>query len=152
MRGTPGQQFALVVGAVYVVIGVWGFAETGTDQFASFTDESILVFGVNPLHNVVHLLLGATWLVGSRSAALARMVNLTLGGVLGLVTVLGVIGLLRFLSIESLADPDNFGELMTNSLSVHARAEQRASAVRERRDDDPASLAADLLGEPGSAA
>lgn len=53
-----------------------------------------------------------------------------------------------------LADPDNFGELMTNSLSVHARVEQRASAARDTHGEapDPTALAAELFGPSGPAA
>lgn len=130
MGGTSGQRFAVVVGAVYVLIGLWGFLETGFDDVVATTDETLLVFGVNPLHNAVHVLLGAVWLVGSRTPSLARSVNLGLGSVLGLVTVLGLVGLLRFLAIGSLADPDNFLHLVTAAAALYVGSadSERAAA------------------------
>jgi hypothetical protein len=59
--GAPstGQRLALVIGAAYVLVGVLGFAVTGFDDFAGVTGEKLLgVFEINPLHNVVHLLIG----------------------------------------------------------------------------------------------
>ncbi len=73
-QSTPGparrrrgahQWLALVVGIIFVLIGLAGFAVTGFDEPARLEwwtehDESwmLLVFLINPLHNVVHLLLG----------------------------------------------------------------------------------------------
>ncbi|HEV2891180.1 MAG TPA: DUF4383 domain-containing protein [Frankiaceae bacterium] len=54
-----GRRLALAIGAAYVLVGLVGFAVTGFDDFAGPTDERLLgVFGLNPLHNVVHLLIG----------------------------------------------------------------------------------------------
>lgn len=54
-----GRRLALVIGAAYVLVGLLGFAVTGFDDFAGPTDEKLLgIFGLNPLHNVVHLLIG----------------------------------------------------------------------------------------------
>jgi hypothetical protein len=56
----PSQWLGLLVGAVFVVVGVAGFFVTGFDDFAAHhTGEELLIFEVNPLHNVVHLALGA---------------------------------------------------------------------------------------------
>jgi hypothetical protein len=76
--GTPGptptpvyrrrgahQWLALVVGIIFLLIGLAGFAITGFDEpgrlgWWTEHDESwmLLVFAINPLHNVVHLLIG----------------------------------------------------------------------------------------------
>ena len=54
-----GRRLALGIGVAYVLVGVLGFFVTGFDDFAGVTDEKLLgVFQLNPLHNVVHLLIG----------------------------------------------------------------------------------------------
>ena len=67
----PVQRFAQVFGAVYVLVGLLGFAFTGFGDFAVPSDDKLLLFGVNPLHNIVHLGVGALWLASSRSEASA---------------------------------------------------------------------------------
>lgn len=120
MFRTPGQKFAVTFGAVYLLIGVAGFAVTGFDQFAGETyEDTLVVFPLNPLHNLVHLALGVAWLIAAPRPDLARQANLLIGGVLGLVTILGAVGILRFLAIESLGSPDNFLHLVTAALSLY---------------------------------
>jgi hypothetical protein len=46
-------------------------------------------------------------------------VSLVLGFALGLVSVLGFVGALRFLAIDDLADPDNFLHLVTAALALY---------------------------------
>lgn len=59
----PAQYLALAIGAVYVLVGIAGFFVTGFDGFASPEGgESLLGFEVNPLHNIVHLLIGGAGL------------------------------------------------------------------------------------------
>jgi Domain of unknown function (DUF4383) len=132
MRRTAAQNFALVFGVVYVLIGVLGFVVTGFNDFAGKTyDEELLIFPVNPLHNVIHLLLGVWWLVAAGGHNRARQANLVIGGILGLVTILGAFGVLRFLAIESFGSPDNFLHLVTAALSLYfgtAGAEPAESA------------------------
>jgi hypothetical protein len=54
-----GRRLALGVGVAYVLVGVLGFFVTGFDHFAGVTHEKLLgIFQINPLHNVVHLLIG----------------------------------------------------------------------------------------------
>ncbi|MGH2736750.1 MAG: DUF4383 domain-containing protein [Actinomycetota bacterium] len=120
VRRGPAQTFALAMGVVYLLIGVLGFFVTGFDNIAGRTySDELLIFSLNPLHNLVHLALGAAWLWGSRTRALARTVNLGIGAVLGLVTVLGALGALRFLAIEDLGAPDNFLHLITAALALY---------------------------------
>ena len=66
------QVLALVFGAVYLLVGIVGFFVTGFDDFAGHQHESLLIFDINPLHNVVHILIGVAGLVLSRSLAGAR--------------------------------------------------------------------------------
>lgn len=55
----PSQWLGLILGAVFIAVGIAGFAVTGFDAFtASHSGEELLIFEINPLHNVVHLVLG----------------------------------------------------------------------------------------------
>lgn len=58
----PAQWLALVIGVVYVLVGLAGFAVTGFDGFAEPDGDLLLGFEVNPLHNIVHLVIGAAGL------------------------------------------------------------------------------------------
>lgn len=120
MQRTPAQYFALIFGVVYLLIGVLGFPITGFDNFAAKTyGDELIIFPVNPLHNIIHLALGAVWVLSAARHDWARKANLVIGGVLGLVTILGGLGVLKFLAIESFGSPDNFLHLVTAALSLY---------------------------------
>ncbi|MGM1062348.1 DUF4383 domain-containing protein [Saccharothrix sp. Mg75] len=76
----PVQAFALLVGAVFLVVGVLGFVPGVTtlyDQMAfAGTHSHALLFGVfqvSVLHNLVHLLFGVAGVLGSRARGTARL-------------------------------------------------------------------------------
>ena len=85
---TPAQLFALVFGIVYILVGVLGFIPPLTPNSAMLG-----IFGINPLHNVAHLIVGALWVFGSTSPANAKTINLVIGVVYLLLGVLGLLGL-----------------------------------------------------------
>lgn len=116
---SPARRFALIFGAVYALAGVSGFLVTGLHDFAGPLSSTLVVFAVNPLHNIVHLLLGLAWLAGSRTKRGACAANVGIGGILGLVTILGFANLLSFLGINGLGDPDNFLHLVTAAMSLY---------------------------------
>jgi uncharacterized protein DUF4383 len=117
---TPAQMFALVFGAVYLLIGILGFVVTGFDGFASeIYSEKLIVFPVNPLHNLVHLAIGALWLGASSRHATAKSVNLLIGAVYALVAVLGFAGVLDFLAIKNAASADNWLHVATAVLAIY---------------------------------
>jgi hypothetical protein len=117
---TPAQFFALTFGIVYAVVGIIGFAVTGFDAFASSTpDEELIIFALNPLHNVVHIALGAVWITAAGSHSRAKLVNLVFGVVLLLVFVLGMVGALEWLAIEDASSPDNYLHLATGVLAIY---------------------------------
>ena len=66
------QKGALVIGALYTLTGLLGFLVTGFDDFAGKTGETLLGFEVNPLHNLVHLLIGLAGLAMWRRRDTAR--------------------------------------------------------------------------------
>ena len=69
---TVPEILALAFGAVYLLVGVVGFFITGFDNFFEHTDETLLVFDINPAHNVVHILIGVAGLALGRTLAGAR--------------------------------------------------------------------------------
>jgi hypothetical protein len=87
---TPGQLFALVFGAVYILVGILGFI----DPLVNGQDRLLGIFGINGLHNVAHLAVGALLLIGSRTPDTAKMVNLVVGAVYLLLGILGLFGIL----------------------------------------------------------
>lgn len=69
----PAQWLALAIGVTYVLVGVVGFFVTGFDGFTDPDGELLLgLFEVNPLHNVVHLLIGAAGIALWRPVEQAR--------------------------------------------------------------------------------
>jgi hypothetical protein len=75
----PIQLAALVVGVVFLLVGVLGFipgitTNFGSLAFAGHQSEAMLLglFQVSVLHNIVHLLFGVAGLAMSRSTAGAR--------------------------------------------------------------------------------
>jgi hypothetical protein len=75
----PIQLAALVVGAVFLLVGVLGFIPGITTGFGGMTfagheSEAMLLglFQVSVLHNIVHLLFGVAGLAMARSVAGAR--------------------------------------------------------------------------------
>src|SRR6476661_9470813 len=116
---TPAQRFAAVFGVVYLLVAIAGFALTGVSDFAGEHHHTLLIFAVNPLHNVIHLVLAVGWLAAAPRHRTARLANLVLGVVLGLVTVLGFVGGMGMLGMDGIADPDNFLHLATATLSLY---------------------------------
>ena len=59
-----GQRITLVLGVVYVLVGILGF-------IPGVTNNGLLlgIFAVNTLHNIAHLVLGAALVYGGMSAA-----------------------------------------------------------------------------------
>ncbi|MFD1507145.1 DUF4383 domain-containing protein [Georgenia yuyongxinii] len=73
------QWLALLVGAVFLAVGLWGFARTGLD---GLTDPEVLTahdgptllwFTVNPLHNIVHVVVGVLGVLLWAASATARI-------------------------------------------------------------------------------
>jgi hypothetical protein len=90
MSSSPNRLLATVLGAVYLLVGLAGFVVTSGVGFAATEGENLLLFEVNPLHNVVHLGIGAALLLASRSVSAAKAVNVTVGAVYLLVGVVGL--------------------------------------------------------------
>jgi hypothetical protein len=116
---TPAQRFALLFGLGYLAVGIAGFAVTGFSDFAGMHHEKLLVFSINPAHNLIHLAMGLAWLAAAPHHRPAKAANLVFGVVLGLVTVLGLFDGMSVLGMSGLADPDNFLHLATATLALY---------------------------------
>ena len=58
------QWLALTIGVVYLLVGAVGFLVTGFSGFAEHDhDQTLLGFAINPLHNIVHILIGILGIV-----------------------------------------------------------------------------------------
>jgi ABC-type transport system involved in multi-copper enzyme maturation permease subunit len=86
----PSQLLALVIGAVYTLIGIAGFLVTGFENFASETDKTLLGFEINPLHNLVHLAIGLAGLMLWRRLDTARTYGWLLAAGYGLAFLYGL--------------------------------------------------------------
>ena len=104
MRQSPNRLVAVIFGAVYVLVGLLGFAFTGGVGFIATQGGLLLgIFEVNPLHNIAHLLIGAALLIaGLSNARAAKGVNITVGAVY---LLLGIVGLLHRLAGQRAQHP-----------------------------------------------
>ncbi|WP_225752981.1 DUF4383 domain-containing protein [Actinotalea sp. Marseille-Q4924] len=91
MNRSPNRLVAGVFGVVYLLVGAAGFVVTTGVDLAATDGATLILFEVNPLHNVVHLAIGAALLASSvRSAAAATVANTVVGAVY---LVVGLVGL-----------------------------------------------------------
>jgi len=108
LTDSPNRLVAAVFGVVYLLIGVLGFIVTGFEDFAGTdTNETLLGFELNGLHNVVHLAIGAVLLAASRTVASAKAANMFVGAVYLLVGIIGLFILDSDANILSLNGADN---------------------------------------------
>lgn len=113
------QTLALTFGAVYALVGVIGFFVSSADGFAGDDGGKLLgIFGVNGLHNIVHLLIGVALVLASRTHAAARSTNLTIGAVYILLAVLGPFINDTALDIVALNGPDHVLHALSGVLLV----------------------------------
>lgn len=100
MTRDPQQLLAQVVGAVLTLVGVAGF----------LTGGMLLIFGINALHNGVHLLSGVLGLAAGFYAGgqWARSYNQGFGVVYLLVTALGFAAPALTASLLAINPADNF--------------------------------------------
>ena len=141
LTSSPNRLVATLFGAVYVLVGLVGFAYTGGTPFAAPDPDGgnliLGIFEVNPLHNIAHLLIGAALLfAGLRSIAAARGMNLTVGvaylalGIVGFFLAADRLSPLNFLSLNT---PDHFLHLGSALiLLVVALAADRATRTSAR--------------------
>lgn len=118
---TPGQMFALVIGVVYLLVGIAGFF-VASEFTGGSADDKLIIFPINHLHNIIHVVLGVGWLWGSRTVATAKQINTLFGIVLLLVALLGFVvpDLMQdLINVQGSGDADNFLHLVTGALGLY---------------------------------
>ncbi|MGN7969437.1 DUF4383 domain-containing protein [Microbacterium sp. 22296] len=110
MSSSPNRIVATVFGAVYLLVGLLGFAVTGGVGFIATEGNLLLgIFAVNPLHNIAHLLIGGALLVaGLANARAAKGVNTTVGAVYLLLGIVGFFLVGTAANILALNTADHF--------------------------------------------
>lgn len=110
MRTSPNRLLGTLFGAVYVLVGLLGFAVTGGVGFLATEGGLLLgIFEVNPLHNIAHLLIGVALLIaGLSNARAAKSANTTVGAVYLLLGVVGFFIAGTALNILALNTADHF--------------------------------------------
>lgn len=118
-RGAPRtleQNASMVLGSIYFVGGVIGLFVTGFSNPTELYPVRALwgIFALNPYHNYVHIAIGSLWFLGAfaLTAAGNEGLNIAIGGIYVLATVIGFLGYLNLLAITT-TDPDNWLHLVT---------------------------------------
>src|SRR3989344_860575 len=100
------KTWATIIGIVLLLIGLWGF----------FQDPILSIFGVNALHNIVHLVTGAVFLwAGMAKGTMAKSTNQWLGVIYIIVGLIGFLGVLSFLNVNM---ADNWLHLLLGVVSA----------------------------------
>lgn len=108
MGSSPNRLVATVFGVVYLLVGILGFFVTAGVGFFATEGNPLIIFEVNPLHNIIHLAIGAALLLAGRtSVRAAKGVNTTVGAVYLLVGILGLFLVGTSLNIIALNGADN---------------------------------------------
>ncbi|MGC5221900.1 DUF4383 domain-containing protein [Micromonospora sp. DT81.3] len=110
MRNSPNRIVGVVFGAVYLLVGLLGFAYTGGVGFIATEGGLLLgIFAVNPLHNIAHLLIGAALLIGGLvSVKAAKTVNVVVGAAYLLLGIVGFFLVNTAANILALNTADHF--------------------------------------------
>jgi uncharacterized protein DUF4383 len=131
---------SLLIGASYVAIGIVGFFITGFGNFLADTGDTLL-FGfasINPMHNLVHVLIGAFLIVMTRFSTPS-----TEGALMGVglfyitAFVIGVVAPdnLTIISMNGAGDGENLVHIVTGVTALTAgllSVAQSESAAKRR--------------------
>ena len=110
------QRVAPFFGLLYITIGIVGFFVTGFDNFLQNTNDSLIGFSINPLHNLVHLLIGIFLVVMATRPQIAVAEGAVMGVGLFYVTafVIGAVAKdnLTIISMYGYGDLENFNHIV----------------------------------------
>ena len=129
---------SLLIGATYVAVGFIGFFITGFDGFLADSNDKLLGFAsVNPMHNTVHILIGA-FLIAMTKFSTASTEGALMGvGLFYIVAfVIGVIAPdnLTIIAMNGAGDGENFIHIITGVTALSAGllsvAQSEAAAKR----------------------
>jgi hypothetical protein len=131
-----GQAVALLVGAVYTVIGVVGFVITGFSGFVSAnTGHSLLGFPLNPFQDLVHLGIGLLFLwAATQDTAVTEGVLIGGGGVYVVAAITGFIyAHIPIFAITTSGNADNYLHLVSGITAMAVGVMSAAATHRSRR-------------------
>jgi len=133
-QGNIARPFALVVGLVYVAVGVIGFVATGFSGFVTSHGTSLLGFELNIFHNLVHLVIGSAFIVASRlpDATITQGILIGGGAVYLVAALLGFLDRLPIIAVNGTLAPDNFLHLFSGAAAVLFGLLGAAQQSRER--------------------
>jgi hypothetical protein len=132
----PRQGLALVTGIAFVIAGAAGFVITGFRGFADHhSGQTLLGLEVNPLHNLIHLLLGLAGLVFWRTLEMARVYGWLLLSGYAAVFVYGLFAVenddINILSINAADNWFHLGSALLGLLIVVLPERDRAESATE---------------------
>ena len=136
--GSPQENIskpiALVLGVVYLAVGVIGFAATGFHGFVTPHGSTFLGFPINIFHNIVHIGIGAILIVASRLPDATMTQGILLGVAILYVaaTLLGFLGKLPIIAVTNASNPDNFLHLASAAVALFGGL---AGAAQQREAD-----------------
>jgi hypothetical protein len=114
------QQLALAVGVIYTLIGIIGYFLTGFGDFFGNAngmtmehDETLLGFMINPMHNLVHILIGVAGIALSRTLSGARTYGWVLAAGYGAAFIYGLFAVNKDWDFLNLNWADNILHLVT---------------------------------------
>jgi hypothetical protein len=110
---TLPQTLSLVFGVVYLLVGIVGFFVTGFDDFASPSDKTLLIFDINPLHNIVHIVIGLAGIALAKTLASARTYGWLLAVGYGAAFIYGLIAAGKDWDFLNINGADNVLHLLT---------------------------------------
>jgi hypothetical protein len=126
MRTSLNRQLGAVFGVVYLLVGLVGFAVTSGVGFADRHGKDLIFFELNPLHNIVHIGVGALLALAAwRGAKLATTANTLVGGVYLAVGVVGLAVSNSGADILALNHPDNLLHLASAAVLLGAGLTRR---------------------------
>lgn len=152
------RKVAFGFGLVYLVVGAVGFAVTADVDFTATSGESLVILELNPLHNVVHLGVGAFLFFGAvGGVGLARGACVVIGAVYVAVGFAGLFAIGQEANILALNHADNGLHLLTGAIlfgvGLRPVVQERVSpeemlGAPEEPDYEPVGYADEPLPEP----
>jgi hypothetical protein len=138
------ERIGVVFGATYLLVGALGFVVTRGVGFAATDGKDLVLFAVNPLHNVLHIAIGAV-LVAAALDRRSALMNTLIGGTYFLVGIVGTIvveldtnlfdGLLQTrsdLNILALNHPDNLLHFSSSAVLIASALLARRAVIKAR--------------------
>lgn len=126
---TPAQWYATIIGATLVLVGILGFLANSEFNTGNGVDgDNLIVFEVNGIHNIVHLLSGLFLLSMAKKRATAKTAVLAFGVIYAIVTLIGLADGEDVLGLLPVNGADNALHILLTVLAF-------AAALISRGDD-----------------